>query len=60
MASKEKRRGSSLNGERVILPASVVAPVPNSNYRFLASYDRVPAEEAAEEGGGGDSFFPKL
>ena len=58
MGSKENRRESSLNGGWVMLPATVVAPVPNSNYRFLASYDRVPAEEAATEGGGGgDSFF---
>ena len=50
-------------GWGVILPATaIVAPVPNSNYRFLASsYARVPAEEAAAVGaGGGDSFFPKL
>ena len=46
-----------VGGWRVILPATVVAPVPNSNYRFGASYDRVPAEEAAAEGGGGGSFF---
>ena len=49
-------------GGGVILPATaILAPVPNSNYRFGASYARVPAEEATAVGaGGGDSFFPKL